>query len=370
MPSSGGVGWPRSECKVSGRQDLANLHNLGFAVDYNANQAPHFKDDVALRDLVQIVSGRSPTANYGAAPGDTRKIGETYTTGSEEDQKKLDADTKVQGWLDGVAKETESLGAASETFRGSLKTKDDAGAEVDLKPKLLELRKKWFAAKTKPEREAVLAELPTVLKPWLDLVDAQKTGMETKIRAVKLDPAALPTGKDLDTASDAAANLDTRMEATHKKLATPLKKGDRPAIDKLLAEARKMTGDPAPAGELDDDAALKELERLTKLVDERSTALKQKRWLDRVNALRAKLTGDGAFVFGKAPGPQAVDPGAAQLADQGFYTLQGSGAAGAEAFGPDFARSMLKHGFTHGGTWGTPDLMHFELRWAGPAAGG
>lgn len=370
MPSSGGVGWPRSECKVSGRQDLANLHNLGFAVDYNANQAPHFKDDVALRDLVQIVSGRSPTASYGAAPGDSRKIGETYTTGSEEDQKKLDADTKVQGWLDGVAKETESLGAASETFRGSLKTKDDAGAEMDLKPKLLELRKKWFAAKTKPEREAVLAELPTVLKPWLDLVDAQKTGMETKIRAVKLDPAALPTGKDLDTASDAAAGLDTRMEATRKKLATPLKKGDRPAIDKLLAEARKMTGDPAPTGELDDDAALKELERLTKLVDERSTALKQKRWLDRVNALRAKLTGDGAFVFGKAPGPQAVDPGAAQLADQGFYTLQGSGAAGAEAFGPDFVRSMLKHGFTHGGTWGTPDLMHFELRWAGPAAGG
>jgi hypothetical protein len=31
---------------------------------------------------------------------------------------------------------------------------------------------------------------------------------------------------------------------------------------------------------------------------------------------------------------------------------------------------MIKHGFTHGGTWGTPDLMHFELRWAGPASGG
>ena len=28
---------------------------------------------------------------------------------------------------------------------------------------------------------------------------------------------------------------------------------------------------------------------------------------------------------------------------------------------------MVKHGFNHGGNWGTPDFMHFELRWTGPA---
>ena len=39
------------------------------------------------------------------------------------------------------------------------------------------------------------------------------------------------------------------------------------------------------------------------------------------------------------------------------------------AFGVDFVKSMAKHGFTLGAAWSTPDYMHFELRWKGPAAG-
>jgi hypothetical protein len=367
MPTSGGVGWPRSECKMSSKQDLANLHNLGFAVDYNAYQAPHIKDE-GLRDLIQIVTGRSASASYGGAGIDTRKVGETYTGGTDDEKAKLDADQKVQSWLDGASKETEALGKASEDFRGSLKGKDASGAEVDLAPKLLELRTKWFAAKTQPEKDAILAELPTVLKPWLDKVDAQKTAMETKIRAVGLDPATLPTGKDLETATTAADGLEARIGGQRPKLADPLKKGQRATVDALIKEARKLTGDAGKEPE-DDAAAVKELDRLTDLVDKRGTALKQKKWLDRVNALRGQL-GSGSFVFGASSAKAVVDPSAAQLVDLGFYTLKGSPKAGAEAFGPEFVRAMLKHGFTHGGTWGTPDLMHFELRWAGPAAGG
>jgi hypothetical protein len=364
MPSSGGVGWPRSECKLSGRQDISNLHNLGFAVDYNAYEAPHLKDE-ALRDLIQIVTGRSPSASYPSAPGDARKIGETYTSGTDDEKAKLDADPKVQAWLEAVAKETEALGKASEDFRTSLKGKDAAGADVDFGPKLLELRTKWFAAKTKADKDKILAELPVVLKPWLDKVGAQKTDMETKIRAAGLDPATLPTAAALDAAVTAAERLATRIGSARKTLAEPLKKGQRATIDALIAEARKLTGEAATET-ADDAAAVKELERLAELVAKRGPALRQKKWLDRVNALHGRLTGDGSFVFGSSSAPQVVDPGAAQLADRGYYTIQGSSGAGAEAFGPEFVRAMIKHGFTHGGTWGTPDLMHFELRWAGP----
>jgi hypothetical protein len=368
MPSSGGVGWPRSECKLSGRQDLANLHNLGFAVDYNAYEAPHLKDE-SKRDLLQIVTGRSPSASYGGAGIDQRKVGDTYTHGTDDEKAKLDADPKVQAWLDGVGKEAESLGKASEDFRGSLKTKDAAGADVDLAPKLAELRTKWFAAKTKDEKDKILAELPTVLKPWLDKVDAQKTAMETKIKAAGLDPAALPTADKLDAADKAQAQLEARITSQRPKLGDPLKKGQRAAVDALIKEARTLTGDTA-ADPADDKAAVAELDRLAKLVDARGDALKQKRWLDRVNALRGKLTGDASFVFGASKADAVVDPSAAQLVEHGFYTLQGSPEAGKEAFGPEFVRAMVKHGFTHGATWSTPDLMHFELRWAGPAAGG
>src|SRR5262249_25529406 len=30
------VGWPRSECKLGGAQTTGNLHNMGFAADFNA----------------------------------------------------------------------------------------------------------------------------------------------------------------------------------------------------------------------------------------------------------------------------------------------------------------------------------------------
>ena len=184
MPSSGGVGWPRSECKLSGKQDLANLHNLGFAVDYNAYEAPNLKDE-SMRDLITVVTGRAALgelrrrARRRAQDRPDLRLG--HRGGEGEAGRRREAEGVARPVL---GKETESLGKASEDFRGSLKGKDAAGAEVDFAPKLKELRAKWFAAKTKDEKDKILAELPVVLKPWLDKVDAQKKDMETKIRAV------------------------------------------------------------------------------------------------------------------------------------------------------------------------------------------
>jgi hypothetical protein len=390
MPASGGVGWPRAECTLAGKQGLGNLHNMGYAVDYNAYQAPHIKDQRTL-DLIQIVSGRSPSLNYGTPAGlDPRAIGETFTYGSDEDKEKLAADPKVQNWLAQVEREAQALGKASEDFRRSLQTKADDGATVDQAPKLQELRQKWFATKARvkeaknkekkarkkedkekareetvkieAELETIKTELLVVIKPWLDKVTAQKTGMEAKITAVGLDPSNLPSAKKLDSAITAAQSLGKRMEALRSKLGAELKKGQRSQVDKLITEGRKLL-EESGANPADDAAAVSELQRLAGLVDKRQTALVQKKWLDRINSLQTALNTDPAFVFGDSAKQTVKDPGMAQLVDTGFFTLQGEAKAGKEAFGVDFVKSMVKHGFSHGGTWSTPDYMHFELRW-------
>ncbi|HEX6904129.1 MAG TPA: hypothetical protein VF789_30745 [Thermoanaerobaculia bacterium] len=365
MPASGGVGWPRAECSLAGQQTLRNLHNLGFAIDFNAYQAPHLKDPRIL-DLIQIVTGRSATMSPAKEPGvDPRRVGETFTSGTPKEKEALAVDPKVRKWLEQVASEAEAVGEASEDFRASLKTTGEKGDELDLAPRLQELRQNWHAAKADADRQAILAELPAILKPWLDKVAAEKTAVTTKITAAGLTPDQLPTAKPLDQAAAAAKNLSGRIATLRGKLGATLMKGQRAQVDKLVAEARKLL---AEAGEApaNDAAAVAELARLADLVNRRHDALVRKKWLDRVDQLHTALTGKPAFVFGASSQKQVTDPPLAQLVDTGFFTLRGAPKAGKEAFDAQFVKVMSKHGFTHGATWSTPDLMHFELRWKGP----
>jgi hypothetical protein len=392
MPSSGGVGWPRSEASMEGQQGLGNLHNIGFAVDYNAYQAPHIKDTRIL-DLIAITTGRSASLDYQQPKGvDARAVGETYTRGTDEDKAKLDGDEKVQSWLERVEKEAEALGKASDDFRGSLKSKDAAGAETDNAPKLQELRAKWFAAKSKvadlkrkersakkadkeaaklataeaeKEQKAVHDELQTVLQPWKDKIAAQKTAMETAITGAGLDASTLPTGAALEKNLKAAASLATRMQQLDSKLKDSLSKSQRTQVLALITQAAKQLEETV-AAPADDAAIVTEFRRLLASVETRQMALGKKKWLDRVTRLETSLTNDPAFVFGASANNTVSNPALAQLVDKGFFNLQGQAGAGKEAFGADFVKSMVKHGFGHGGTWSTPDYMHFELRWKGP----
>lgn len=364
MPTSGGVGWPRAECKLSGKQGIGNLHNLGFAVDYNAYQTPMLTDRRIL-DLVQIVTGHSASMQDVTPKGlDTRVVGRTFTYGTEEEKQALESDPKIQKWLEAVGAEALGLSKASEDIRASLKGTDDAGAQIDLAPRLQELRQKWFAAITPAEQQAVTAELPVVLKPWLTKIGAQQKAMTDKITAAGLDPGALPSDKKLEIAVNAAQGLKRRVTALRAKLGATLKKGQRRQVDKLIVEARKLLDEigEAPAA---DAVAVAELDRLNGLVEKRKTTLGQKKWLDRVNALYTALTGDPSLVFGASASKEVKNPALAQIVDTGFFNLKGKAKAGKEAFDVDFVKSMAKHGFTHGATWSTPDSMHFELRWRG-----
>jgi hypothetical protein len=373
MPSSDGIGWPRSECRLSGQAGLHNLHNLGMAVDYDPSQAPHLKDQ-RLRDLISVTTGRGPTADYPSTAGiDTRKVGETYTTGSDADKQKLDKDAAVTKWLDGVEAEATALGKASEDFRASLQTKadpkDPKSAVVDNGPKLVALRKRWHAAAAKPEadrakeRAAVMTELPAVVQPWIDAIAAFRSQAQTELTKSGVDAATLPA--DLEAVAKAAVAAE-RLRASAKPLVglAALPKGRRPQVDALIAQARAAIGETAGAAPADDAAAIAELKRLDGLLEKRGIALLAHSRITRMNALQAALA-DAAFVFGGAK-HVAVDPSAAQLVGEGFFTLKGAPGALPAAFSPAFVRSMLKHGFGHGGEWGTPDLMHFELRWKGP----
>ncbi|HSJ73382.1 MAG TPA: hypothetical protein VK904_03625, partial [Miltoncostaeaceae bacterium] len=225
MPSSDGIGWPRSECHLSGKAGLHNLHNMGMAVDYNPTQAPHIKDR-RIRDLIQLTTGRSPTGAYPSTRGiDTRKVGEAHTTGSDAEKEALGKDAAVTKWLDGVEAEATALGKASEAFRGSLQTradpKDPKSAVVDNGPRLVALRRRWHAAATKPEAErtaeraAVMAELPAVVQPWVDKIVAFRTQSQTDLTKSGVDAATLPA--DLDAVAQAALAAE-RLRASAKPL--------------------------------------------------------------------------------------------------------------------------------------------------------
>jgi len=320
--------------------------------------------------MVQIVTGGSASLSYDTPKGlDTRQVGETFTRGTDEEKAKLEADPKVKEWLDNIGKAAETLSKTSEDFRVSLITTSDEKEVVDLAPKLQELREKWFAAigaRNAEEKQAVLAELPKVIKPWLDKVEAQRKATEKKITDVGLNPADLPSDKKLTAAVTAAERLAKRMQTLQGNLGATPKKGQRTQVDKLIAEARKLLAEAAQPLAEDAAAAVAELNRLLNVVNERHTALVQKKWLDRVSTLQSALTGNPSFVFGTGAAKTVSNPPLAQLVDQGFFTLRGKPGAGKRAFDVNFVKSMAKHGFNLGATWSTPDAMHFELRWKGP----
>lgn len=391
MPSSGGIGWPRSECRLSGKAGLHNLHNLGMAVDFNAYQAPHIKDP-RIKDLIAVTTGRSPTAGYPSTKGiDTRKVGETSTTGNDAEKEALAKDAAVTRWLDGVEAEATALGKASEDFRASLQAKadprDPKSAVVDNGPKLVALRTRWHAAATKPEAErtaeraAVMAELPAVVTPWRDKIVAFRTTSQADLTNSGINVATLPVGSEVvakaaltaerlrQSAKPLLAAVAPPASTTAPPAGSPLPapalpKRRRRQIDALITQARTAVGEKRGSPTTDDAAAIAELTRLDELLEKRGIALLAHSRITRMNSLEAALS-DAQFMFG-SPAKAVADPSAAQLVGEGFFTLKGAPRAGKEAFSPAFVRSMLKHGFGHGGEWGTPDLMHFELRWKGP----
>jgi hypothetical protein len=381
MPSSDGNGWSfRHTFEAGFVQTIGNLHTLGFAIDYNAAQMPHLGQrgetvDPRSMDLISLVSKRSAQMDLSIDTGDPKKnkafdplaairgIGDATMSGDAKRQAEHLARPEVALFLAKVSSEVKALSAASEGFRGSLGEKN--------KERFLALKKEYLAATTPDARQAVMDQMEDVLAPWLKEVDAARDAVAAKLTQAGI-AAADTTEADLEGQSKGATSLAAKLARQLKA-----REGKKPPTGKQAEALRAVLDEARPAlgqqGPLAADADLvAELARLAVLAAERAKVLgpvpAQKRWWDRMVALRKGLTSDPSLLFPRLEkGKEKLEvglPPMTQLIEHGFFTLKEHSTRGA-AFGEDFFVSMVKHGFYPGAAYSHPDSMHFELRWQG-----
>jgi hypothetical protein len=379
MPSTD-VGWPRSECTLGGLQQLSNLHNLGFAVDFNATELPHIKSSRDL-DLIRLVTGKVEMETGGT----WHTTGDYDAMAAKTEQRAVmedpDPASKLGQLLAKVESETTAISERSERFRHSLDVAASAGtAAVDGQKEMADLRKAYLASIDEDHpnpaawgdtEKAAFARLTV---PWKTIVDKEVTGSAAKVQAAGFTPTAVAKGKALDAEEKAVKAAAQKAAALRKAV-----KGDelgkrRAEAEKLLAGLRTLLGKPGTTEpkDLADAALLTELDELKAAADTRLGGYGKARWHNRLTDLRSGLD-DPSWVLGTSGKAVVKDPAPAQLLSHGYFTLKQNstsapgGKAQPGAFDVAFVKAMVKHGFNHGGNWGTPDFMHFELRWTGPA---
>ena len=381
MPTSS-TGWPRSEHQLSGSVNLSDLHQLGFAVDFNAYETPMLDKDVALRDLVQIVTGAPPQLRADAAwhtqgHYDAKMAGDVA---QKSVMPEPDPKSRLAEQLAKVDAESDKAYARSEQFRHSLDvpaTKDSAG--VDAAKRLTELASrlhKYQASVRNKKPDPYLwgetedAELQQLIGRWTQHVKADLAKEWIALLKLGFDlplpdtDALAAEEKAIGAASAAASSMRSKLKPG------PLDKARRRDVEQHAGKLRALLRRPAePAlAELADAAVLAELDALTQAAQQRLGGYGSARWSLRLGRLLAAL-GNPSWVLGTSLDRKASDPPPLQLVRLGFYTLKPTTGSPSVAFDTPFVRAMVKHGFTHGGTWGTPDFMHFELRWTGPRFG-
>jgi len=369
------VGWPRSETSLGGEQTVGNLHNMGFAVDFNAYETPHLKSE-PLRDLLTTVTGSTPEINSGAGWYTQGGYDEMMAGGAEQRDvmPEPDPESKLGKLLVKVEEETTRAYERSEKFRASLDTKDAGGGVVSGAKELQKLRDAYHASLGKQGNPAAWGdqqrkELAQLLAPWTTLVDAALKKEAAKLTAAGFSVDALKTGKALKKEEDAVKDAAKAARALRGKIKSGTLGKQRKEVEKRVKELRGLLARPeTPAiADLDEAALLSELDTLKAAADLRLGSYGVARWYNRMRVLRAKLDSP-AWVLGSSGKLAVSDPAPAQLVGHGYFTLEPTATFKKEAFSVTFVKTMVKHGFTHGGTWGTPDFMHFELRWSGPAS--
>ena len=116
----------------------------------------------------------------------------------------------ASGVLTKIESETKRLAGVSDAFQQSL------GAGRD---KFLELQGKYLAAKDDKAREAVMAEVPAVIKPWLDAVEKAAEDIADAAKGEPDRPGNLPTQAEVKAMIDArvTAKKDAdRLAKTYK----------------------------------------------------------------------------------------------------------------------------------------------------------
>jgi hypothetical protein len=360
MPASD-IGWPRGAPSLHGRAGIWNLHDLGFAVDFNATETPNLTD-VRQKDLILLVTGGQAWQAGGWTEGEYADMAKR----TEERSVMADPDPKSElgKRLAKVESEAKAASERSEKFRTSV----DATALLDLRSKRRKNPAAWVAAD-----DAALAK---VIEPWTKAVDDDLAKNTKTLEAAGFDVKSLKRGDELANEQKAVSAASAEAAKFRKGIkGDTLTDAQRKTAEGLITKLTGLVKPGAAAGTAPatDAAMLKALDELAAAATKRLGGYGAVGWRERLTSLQGSLK-DAGWVLGDTGGTRVVDPSPAQLVDLGFFTLRehSRSAPGGKpqpgAFDIPFVKAMIKHGFNQLSNSSTPvDSMHFELRWRGTA---
>lgn len=366
MPSTE-IGWPRGTPSLHGRAGIWNLHDIGFAVDFNATETPNLTD-VRQKDLIKIVTGGQAWQAGGWTEGDyADMIKHTEQRAPMADPA---ATSDLGKKLAKVETEAQAASDRSEAFRSSV----DSKALLDLRTKRRKDKAAWAAAD-----DAALAK---VIQPWTKAVDDELAANAKTLEKAGFVVASLKHGKALEEEKAAVSAAATAAATLRKGIKSDtLTDAQRKSADAIIAKLTGLVGraTAASAPPATDPERIKAIDDLAAAATTRLGGYGAVGWRERAENVRSSLD-DAGWVLGDKDWnakarrweTQVVDPSPAQLSDLGFFTLRDhshsgpGGAAQAGAFDIPFIKAMVKHGFNQLANSSTPvDSMHFELRWRG-----
>ena len=359
------------------------MHDLGFAIDYDALNLPRIGRGESA-ELLSIVTGAPPNAQLGAY--ETRRPTVSAMGKATEADPNAVPDAKGAALLTKIPEEASRLAAASKAFQGSLGS--NTAVFLELRSKYFEAqdgldqaKKNTTKAKTPDDKtsaasavtaavaevDKVKAAVPPAIKPWTDAVDHAKVDLDKVVKDASpagVDPAKIP---DDSTINYGLIPVLTTIETQAGSLLKTLKGADpkKPEADKILAWETKLglasdgsTGDRI--GRIVENAKLRK-QRLVALIGVKTR-------LARIESLKLKLA-DMTFLFGtpgrskgQRPGTAAAadSPSMAQLVEKGFFRMD---ASSQYQINSRFLVELARHGFDLGVAWGgeSEDSMHMEL---------
>ena len=265
MPMST-VGWPRYGHFLGVIGNIADLHDMGMAVDFNAYEMPKVGKGSDLdTELVKAITGKiqmeipAMTGPYAGRPHEgpwSTLAKRTAERGKMADPAPGSAEAKL---LELTVAEAEDA-SAGRAVQAQPRPRRRRGARSStvvtemarLRSSYLEARAKggpkWTDAQwNKDDREA----FTRLVEPWADVVDQQKAEHQAKLEAAGFQIDALPRGNDLDKekaewkdALLAAAKLRAQIKGTPS---TPQLKALGPVLERLRTLLGRQVPDPAPA---------------------------------------------------------------------------------------------------------------------------
>lgn len=327
-------------------------HMMGLAIDYDTVDNPRLTRPSSAT-LIKAVTGGASSAQLGAGARKTiMAMGKAAAAG--EDVEKTVAG--ASGVLTKIESETKRLAGVSDAFQQSL------GAGRD---KFLELQGKYLAAKDDKAREAVMAEVPAVIKPWLDAVEKAAKDIADAAKAAGLDPGNLPTQDEVNAMIKArvTAKKDADRLAKQYKDKEPDPKKNAADIAKIADHEAKLKMTPK-----EDAPFATRCADLAKLADQQGSLLgpvaDAKFRTLKLDAVKDDLA-KPEFLFGSSTKQAVSAPSMAQLVGHGFFNPEDPDpkATSQVNFNGKFIQAMAREGFFPGfAFWGeSTDSMHFEF---------